>query len=336
MKSVLVTGGAGYIGSHTCKALATAGFTPVTLDNLVYGHRDAVKWGPFIEGDLADRALLDRIMREHSVLAVIHFAAFAYVGESMQQPGKYFANNVVNTLNLLEAMHGAGVQHMVFSSTCATYGLPERVPIDEQHPQQPVNPYGESKLFVERALKWYGLAHGLKWAALRYFNAAGADRNGEIGEDHSPETHLIPLIIQAALGTRPHVEIFGTDYPTPDGTAIRDYIHVTDLGDAHVKALDHLLGGGASVALNLGTGRGYSVREVISSVERVSGRSVPTCNAPRRPGDPPELVANAALAGRQLGWQPQHSSLENITRTAWLWHRAQLEEAPDRALDSTA
>ena len=336
MKSVLVTGGAGYIGSHTCKALAAAGFTPVTLDNLVYGHRGAVKWGPFIDGDLADRALLDRIMREHSVLAVIHFAAFAYVGESMQQPGKYFANNVVNTLNLLAAMHGAGVQHIVFSSTCATYGLPERVPIDEQHPQQPVNPYGESKLFVERALKWYAVAHGFKWAALRYFNAAGADAEGEIGEDHNPETHLIPLIIQAALGMRSQVEVFGTDYPTPDGTAIRDYIHVTDLGDAHVKALDYVLGGGESVALNLGTGRGYSVREVISAVERVSGRSVPTRNAPRRPGDPPELVANAALAGRQLGWQPQHSSLENITRTAWLWHQAEREKAPDRAPDSTA
>jgi UDP-glucose-4-epimerase GalE len=332
----MVTGGAGYIGSHTCKALANAGFTPVTLDNLVYGHRHAVKWGPFIEGDLADRALLERVMREHSVQAVIHFAAYAYVGESMQQPGKYFANNVVNTLNLLDAMHNAGVQHIVFSSTCATYGLPERVPIDEQHPQKPVNPYGESKLFVERALKWYEVAHGLKWAALRYFNAAGADADGEIGEDHTPETHLIPLIIQAALGMRSHVEVFGTDYATPDGTAIRDYIHVTDLGDAHVKAVEYLFGGGSSVALNLGTGRGYSVREVISSVEHVSGRPVPTRNAPRRPGDPPELVANAAQAGQQLGWYPQHSSLENITRTAWVWHRAEREMATARDFESTA
>jgi UDP-glucose-4-epimerase GalE len=336
VQAVLVTGGAGYIGSHTCKALAQAGLTPVTLDNLVYGHRHAVKWGPFIEGDLADRALLERVMREHSVQAVIHFAAYAYVGESMQQPGKYFANNVVNTLNLLDAMHNAGVQHIVFSSTCATYGLPERVPIDEQHPQKPVNPYGESKLFVERALKWYEVAHGLKWAALRYFNAAGADADGEIGEDHTPETHLIPLIIQAALGMRSHVEVFGTDYATPDGTAIRDYIHVTDLGDAHVKAVEYLFGGGSSVALNLGTGRGYSVREVISSVERVSGRSVPTRNAPRRPGDPPELVANAAQAGQQLGWYPQHSSLENITRTAWVWHQAQREIATARDFESTA
>jgi UDP-glucose-4-epimerase GalE len=336
VRSVLVTGGAGYIGSHTCKALAQAGLTPVTLDNLVYGHRQAVKWGPFIEGDLADRALLEQVMREHAVQAVIHFAAYAYVGESMQQPGKYFANNVVNTLNLLDAMHSAGVQHIVFSSTCATYGLPERVPIDEQHPQKPVNPYGESKLFVERALRWYEVAHGLKWAALRYFNAAGADAEGEIGEDHTPETHLIPLIIQAALGMRSHVEVFGTDYATPDGTAIRDYIHVTDLGDAHVKAVEYLFGGGSSVALNLGTGRGYSVREVISSVERVSGRPVPTRNAPRRPGDPPELVANAAQAGQQLGWYPQHSSLENITRTAWVWHQAEREMGTARDFESTA
>jgi len=336
VQTILVTGGAGYIGSHTCKALAQAGFTPVTLDNLIYGHRRAVKWGPFIEGDLADRTLLERVMREHSVGAVIHFAAYAYVGESMQQPGKYFANNVVNTLNLLDAMHAVGVSRIVFSSTCATYGLPERVPIDEQHRQQPVNPYGESKLFVERALKWYEVAHGLQSAALRYFNAAGADADGEIGEDHNPETHLIPLIIHAALGMRPHVEVFGTDYPTADGTAIRDYIHVSDLADAHVKALEHLFAGGESLAVNLGTGRGYSVKEVIASVERVSGRTVPTRNAPRRPGDPPELVADATRAGQQLGWYPQHSSLENITRTAWVWHQAQQEEAPDRDLDSAA
>jgi UDP-glucose-4-epimerase GalE len=325
--SVLVTGGAGYIGSHTCKALARAGFTPVTLDNLVYGHRDAVKWGPFVEGDLADRALLERLMREHAVAAVVHFAAYAYVGESMQQPGKYFANNVVNSLNLLDAMQGAGVPHIVFSSTCATYGLPQRIPIDEQHPQQPVNPYGESKLFVERALKWYATAHGVKWVALRYFNAAGADADGQIGEDHTPETHLIPLIIQAAMGLRPQVEVFGSDYPTADGTAIRDYIHVTDLADAHVKALGYLFDGGEPVALNLGTGRGYSVREVIAAVERASGRSVPVRDAPRRPGDPPELVANAEQAGRRLGWYPQHSSLENIAGTAWAWHQAQMSRS---------
>ena len=335
MSSILVTGGAGYIGSHTCKALHSAGYTPVTFDNLVYGHRRAVKWGPFIQGDLADRALLQRVISEHCVTAVVHFAAYAYVGESMQQPGKYFANNVANTVNLLDAMESEGIRHMVFSSTCATYGLPERIPIDEQHPQKPVNPYGESKLFIERALNWYEVAHGMTWAALRYFNAAGASADGEIGEDHDPETHLIPLLIQAALGMRPHVEVFGTDYPTADGTAIRDYIHVTDLAEAHVKALDHLLGGGDSLALNLGTGRGYSVREVIASVERVSDRTVPTRNAPRRPGDPPELVANAEQAGRQLGWQPAHSSLENITRTAWAWHRGRQEMPAEADLKST-
>ena len=336
MRSILVTGGAGYIGSHTCKALAKTGFNPVTLDNLVYGHRNAVKWGPFIEGDLSDRALLAEVMRKHAVVAVIHFAAYAYVGESMREPGKYFANNVVNTLNLLDAVQSAGVENMVFSSTCATYGLPERIPIDEQHPQRPVNPYGESKLFVERALKWYEVAHGLKWAALRYFNAAGADADGEIGEDHTPETHLIPLVIHAALGVGPHVDVFGTDYPTRDGTAIRDYIHVTDLGEAHVRALEHLLGGGDSLALNLGTGRGYSVREVVSAVERVSDRTVPTRNAPRRLGDPPELVANAEQAGQLLGWYPRHSSLENITRTAWAWHRAQHQKITEQDVKSTA
>jgi UDP-glucose-4-epimerase GalE len=336
VESVLVTGGAGYIGSHTCKALAGAGFRPITLDNLVYGHRRAVKWGPFVEGDLADGALLESVMREHSVTAVVHFAAYAYVGESMQQPGKYFANNVANTLGLLDVMRAIGVRHIVFSSTCATYGIPEQTPIDEQHPQHPVNPYGESKLFVERALKWYGVAHGLKWSALRYFNAAGADAEGELGEDHTPETHLIPLIIQAALGLRPHVKVFGTDYPTQDGTAVRDYIHVTDLAEAHVRALEHLFNGGESLALNLGTGLGHSVREVISSVERASGKKVPTRDAPRRAGDPPELVANAAQAQRRLGWRPRHSSLENITTTAWSWHLSQQGSLYQQELDDAA
>jgi UDP-arabinose 4-epimerase len=336
VKSVLVTGGAGYIGSHTCKALANAGFRPVTLDNLVYGHRRAVKWGPLVEGDLADRGLLESVMREYAVTAVIHFAAYAYVGESMQKPGVYFANNVAKTLGLLDVMHSVGVQHIVFSSTCATYGLPERIPIDERHPQNPVNPYGESKLFVERALKWYGTAHRLKWAALRYFNAAGADAQGELGEDHTPETHLIPLVIQAALGLRPYVEVFGTDYPTGDGTAVRDYIHVTDLADAHVRALEYLFGGNESLALNLGTGQGYSVREVICSVERVGGRRVPTRDAPRRAGDPPELVADAAQAQRRLGWSPRHSSLENITATAWNWHQSRQEAPSQQDLDDVA
>jgi len=319
---VLVTGGAGYIGSHTCKALAAAGYTPVSLDNLVYGHRRAVRWGPLAEVDLADRAEIERVLREHDVRAVIHFAAFAYVGESMSDPGKYFRNNVVNTLNLLEAMGAAGVERIVFSSTCATYGIPARVPIAENDPQHPVNPYGESKLFVERALHWHGVAHGLRWMALRYFNAAGADPDAEIGEDHDPETHLVPLAIETALGRRAALQVMGTDYATPDGTAIRDYVHVTDLADAHVRALRHLEAGGASSALNLGTGKGHSVREVVAMVERVSGRPVEALDAPRRAGDPPVLVAAPGRAKELLGWQPRCSDLETIVRTAYRWHGA--------------
>jgi UDP-arabinose 4-epimerase len=326
-RRVLVTGGAGYIGSHTCKALAAAGHVPVTFDNLSTGHRDAVRWGPFVEGELADRALVERTLREQRIDAVIHFAASAYVGESMSDPAKYFRNNVVHTLALLEAMHAAGVRHIVFSSTCATYGVPRVVPIPEDHPQQPVNPYGESKLFVERALHWHGVAHGLHWLALRYFNAAGADPDGEIGEVHDPETHLIPLAIQAALGQRGPLQVMGTDYDTPDGTAVRDYIHVTDLADAHVRALAYLLGGGASGALNLGTGRGHSVREVIAAVAREAGRPVPAHDAPRRAGDPPALVAAPGRAAEVLGWHPEYSSLDTIVRTALRWHAAHPPQA---------
>jgi UDP-arabinose 4-epimerase len=319
-RRVLVTGGAGYIGSHTCKALAAAGHVPVTFDNLSTGHRDAVRWGPFVEGELADRALVERTLREQRIDAVIHFAASAYVGESMSDPAKYFRNNVVHTLALLEAMHAAGVRHIVFSSTCATYGVPRVVPIPEDHPQQPVNPYGESKLFVERALHWHGVAHGLHWLALRYFNAAGADPDGEIGEVHHPETHLIPLAIQAALGQRGPLQVMGTDYDTADGTAVRDYIHVSDLADAHVRALAHLLGGGASGALNLGTGRGHSVRDVVAAVRSAAGREVPALDAPRRAGDPPVLVAAPGRAAGLLGWRPEYSALETIVRTALRWH----------------
>ena len=318
--NVLVTGGAGYIGSHTCKALAAAGFAPITLDNLVYGHRWAVKWGPFIQGDLAEPKLLQQVLCTHEIQAVVHFAAYAYVGESMQDPGKYFRNNVVNTINLMDAMVATDVRYLVFSSTCATYGLPEVLPIAEDQPQRPVNPYGESKLFIERALHWYEGAHGLRSVALRYFNAAGADASGEIGEDHDPETHLIPLVIQAALGRRPQVDIYGTDYPTPDGSAIRDYIHVSDLAGAHVKALDYLLAGGENVALNLGTGQGHSVREVIATVEQIGGRPVPARQAPRRAGDPPVLVAAGERARRLLGWKPRFSDLPTIVATAWRWH----------------
>ena len=274
MKSILVIGGAGYIGSHACKALSKAGYRPVTYDNLVYGHEWAVKWGPFVKGDLNDRAALLNTFARFDIAGIIHFAAFAYVGESMTNPGLYFRNNTAGTLTLLETMQEAGLDRIVFSSTCATYGMPERVPITENVAQHPVNPYGESKLMVEKLLYWFGVAHNLKSIALRYFNAAGADVDGEIGEAHDPETHLIPLILDAASGRRKHIGIYGTDYATPDGTAIRDYIHVADLADAHVKAIRSLLDGGESGVFNLGTGYGHSVREVIASVERVTGRTV--------------------------------------------------------------
>jgi UDP-arabinose 4-epimerase len=321
MKStILVTGGAGYIGSHTCKVLAQAGHRPITLDNLSHGHRWAVKWGPLVEGDLAQMELIERTLKQFKVDAVMHFAGFAHVGESMAEPGKYFRNNAMNSLNLLEAMQRCGVKRIVFSSTCAVYGIPRALPIVEEQPLQPVNPYGESKLCTERTLHWYGAAHGFEWVALRYFNAAGADPDGEIGEEHHPETHLIPLAILSALQEREGLELYGTDYPTPDGTAIRDYIHVADLAQAHVRALEYLIAGGASTALNLGTGQGYSVREVVRAVEQVTGYRVPTRSALRRPGDPPALVAAPNRAREVLGWQPQCSDLHSIVQTAWGWH----------------
>lgn len=323
--TVLVTGGAGYIGSHACKALAAAGYTPVAYDSLVFGHRWAVQWGPLVVGDLADTALIRKTIREHNITACIHFAAFTYVGESVTDPRKYFRNNVVNTLGLLDSLVESGVGHMVFSSTCATYGDPEYMPLDEAHPQRPVNPYGESKLMVERMLHWYGRAYGLGWAALRYFNASGADPEGRIGEEHDPETHLIPLVLQAALGERSHIGIFGTDYPTADGTAVRDYIHVDDLADAHVLALRHLKRGGESQAFNLGTGTGHSVRAVIEAAERVTGRTVPVRLASRREGDPAVLVAEPARARDILGWQPRYTELDGIVETAWTWHRQMAE-----------
>ncbi|HEV2549221.1 MAG TPA: UDP-glucose 4-epimerase GalE [Stellaceae bacterium] len=327
---VLVTGGAGYIGSHAAKALAQAGYEPVVFDSLVRGHRAAVRWGPFIEGDLADRALLCESLRRFEIGAVMHFAAFAYVGESMTRPEFYFANNVVNSLNLLEAMREASVRRIVFSSTCATYGIPESVPIREEMPQRPINPYGESKLIVERMLHWYGVAHGFAHTALRYFNAAGADPDGEIGEHHEPETHLVPLVLDAALGRRPRVEVYGTDYATPDGTAIRDYIHVSDLAEAHVLSLEHLERGGASGAFNLATGQGHSVREVIAAAERVTRRAVPRRDTERRAGDPPALVADASRARQVLGWNPRFSDLDTIVATAWRWHAAHFA-APEAA-----
>jgi UDP-arabinose 4-epimerase len=322
-QSVLVTGGAGYIGSHACKALARAGYIPVTYDNLSRGHRRAVRWGPLVEGEIADRTALVAALREHRVSSVMHFAAFAYVGESGTDPALYYRNNVVGTLALLDAMREAGADRLVFSSTCATYGLPERMPIAETTPQRPVNPYGETKLTIERALHWYGEAYGLRSVALRYFNAAGCDRDGEIGEEHDPETHLIPLVLRAALGSGAPVSIFGTDYPTPDGTAVRDYIHVEDLASAHVRALGYLADGGASAAANLATGRGYSVREIIAAVARAVGRDVPQREAPRRAGDPPVLVADPSLARSLLGWQAECSDLDTIIGTALAWETRQ-------------
>ena len=329
-QSILVTGGAGYVGSHACKALARAGYRPIVYDNLSRGHAEAVRWGPLVVGDLADRDRLTGAMRSHQVAAVIHFAAFAYVGESVTNPELYYANNLGGSLALLGAMRAAEVEHIVFSSTCAVYGVPDEVPIRETTAKAPLNPYGDTKLAIERALHWYAGAYGVRYAALRYFNAAGADPEGEIGEDHEPETHLIPRVLRAALGRGDPVEIYGTDYPTPDGTAIRDYIHVSDLADAHVRALSHLAAGGASGAFNLGTGQGCSVREVIAAVERVGGRPVPWREAARRPGDPPELVADPALARSILGWQPRHSDLDTIIDTALAWEMRR-GEAPATA-----
>ncbi|MCL4541430.1 MAG: UDP-glucose 4-epimerase GalE [Chloroflexi bacterium] len=319
---VFITGGAGYIGSHTTQQIAAAGFEPIIFDNFSTGHRWAVRWGPLATGDLRDRQQIQAALAEYRPEAVMHFAANAYVGESVQNPRKYFQNNVAGSLNLLDAMVDTGVRYLIFSSSCTTYGLPQRLPLTEDHPQHVVSPYGESKLFVEHAMRWYAEPYGLHYAALRYFNAAGADPDGNIGEVHDPETHLIPLAIQAALGQRPPLEVFGNDYPTPDGTAIRDYVHVVDLAAAHVLALQYLLDGGENIAVNLGTGRGYSVQEVIHMVEQVGGRPVPTRQGPRRPGDPPALVADATRAALLLHWKPRYSDLASIVQTAWNWHAA--------------
>ncbi len=309
--NILVTGGAGYIGSHTCKALAAAGFTPITFDNMVYGHDWAVNWGPLVRGDILNRGELDEVFAEFKPAAVLHFAAFAYVGESVTDPEKYYRNNVAGSLSLLSAMRRAGCRHIVFSSTCATYGAPERVPLTEDHPTRPMSPYGTSKLMIEQMLQDFDVAYGLKYTA---------DPDGQIGEDHNPETHLIPLVIAAGLGRIPHVTIFGTDYPTPDGTAVRDYIHVTDLADAHILAVKRLMDGGESATYNLGTGTGNSVREVIRAVERVSGKPVPVVEGPRREGDSPGLYADSGAIIRELGWKPRFMNLDAIVETAWRWH----------------
>jgi UDP-glucose-4-epimerase GalE len=321
MRTVLVTGGAGYIGSHTCKLLSTGGCTPVVLDNLAYGHASFVRWGPFVQGDISDPAILDSVFKTYEPEAVIHFAAYAYVGESMIDPAKYYRNNVSGTINLLEAMRRNNCNQLVFSSSCATYGLPERVPIDEGHRQAPINPYGMSKLMVEQILGDYDQAYGLKSLSLRYFNAAGADSDGDIGEDHTPETHLIPLVFYSLFGQTDKLEIYGTDYETPDGTAVRDYIHVSDLAQAHVRGLDFLRVEKKSICLNLGTGQGLSVKQIVKEVEKVTAQAVPVVYGARRPGDPPILVADPRRAGEVLGWRARNSSASAIISSAGNWHR---------------
>jgi UDP-glucose-4-epimerase GalE len=319
-RAVLVTGGAGYIGSHACKALARAGYRVVVFDNLLAGHRSAVKWGELVEGDITDAQAVTAALQQHEIGAVMHFAAFLDVGESARNPVKYYRNNVGGALSVLEAMVAAGVKHFVFSSTCATYGEPIETPITETHPQRPINSYGESKLAVERALPHFELAYGIHSVALRYFNASGDDPDGEIGEDHSPEIHIIPRAIEAATGGR-GLQVFGNDYPTPDGTCLRDYIHVSDLADAHIKALELIVETGRSGAYNLGTGQPHSVLEVIGAVARATGREVPWTLAPRRPGDPAVLYAGAHKARAELHWTPRFADLDAIVASAWNWHR---------------
>lgn len=321
MKNILVTGGAGYIGGHACKALAGAGYVPVTFDNLVYGHEWAVQWGPLVRGDILDRGALDATIRQWQPVAVMHFAAFAYVGESVSNPGKYYRNNVAGSLNLLEAMRDHGIGKFIFSSSCATYGVPEVVPIPETLPQRPINPYGASKWMIEQMLRDFDGAHGLRSISLRYFNAAGADPDCQIGESHDPETHLIPLVLDAALGKRSEIVVFGDDYDTPDGTCIRDYIHVNDLANAHVRALNALELGAPTTAYNLGNGRGFSVKEVIDEIRKVTGRNIPVLFGERRAGDPPRLVGDSARIQRELGWEPQYRELEQMIETAWRWHQ---------------
>jgi UDP-glucose 4-epimerase len=324
--NVLVVGGAGYIGSHCVRQLAAAGHRPVVLDNLVFGHRAAVAEDvPFYPANLGNESEVGRILRKEKIEAVMHFAAYAYVGESVTDPLKYYFNNVASTLHLLRCMLGSGVKKFVFSSTCATYGVPTRMPITEDLPQAPINPYGQTKLDVENALKAFATAYGLSFASFRYFNAAGAAEDGTIGEHHDPETHLIPLAIDAATGRRPALQIFGNDYPTPDGTCLRDYVHVDDLSRAHIAALDRLATPGTQLFYNLGTGTPTSVLEVVRAVEKVTGKTVPHTIAPRRAGDPPALYADSTKAQRELGWQIRFPDIESIVATAWKWHAAHPE-----------
>ena len=318
--AILVTGGAGYIGSHINKLLAYEGYETVVFDNLIYGHREAVKWGTLVVGDLKNVDEIEAVFRRYSIEAVFHFAAYAYVGESVAEPEKYYYNNIGCTLNLLKVMRKYGCDKIIFSSSCATYGEPAQMPITEDMPQDPINPYGFTKYAVERIFKDYERAYGLKYVVLRYFNAAGADPEGEIGEAHDPETHIIPLILDAASGQRPNVKVFGTDYPTRDGSCIRDYIHVSDLATAHLLALRHLEAGKESQFLNLGNTKGTSVLELIEAAKRVTGKDIPVVLADRRPGDPAILVGSSEKAKRVLGWEPVYGDIDTIVRHAWMWH----------------
>ncbi|MGM3306224.1 UDP-glucose 4-epimerase GalE [Anabaena sp. WFMT] len=322
--TILVTGGAGYIGSHAVLALVQAGYQVVILDNLVYGHRDLVEkvlQVKLIEGDIEDRPLLDNLFNTYDIEAVMHFSAYTYVGESVTNPAKYYRNNVLGTLTLLEAMLAASIKKIVFSSTCATYGVPTFIPLTEDHPQNPINPYGTTKLMVEQILSDFDVAYGLKSVRFRYFNAAGADPNGLLGEDHNPESHLIPLVLLTALGQRESISIFGTDYATPDGTAVRDYIHVADLANAHILGLEYLLQGSESEVFNLGNGNGFSVREVIAAAKDVTGKVIPVQECDRRPGDSPVLIGTSEKAKNILGWQPQYPDIKDIVTHAWNWHQ---------------
>jgi len=317
---ILVTGGAGYIGSHVCKALKEKGYRVVVFDNLEYGHRDFVRWGTLEEGDLLDKAALDAVFKKHEPSAVMHFAAYAYVGESVTDPARYYRNNVLGSLNLANSAKAHGVKNFIFSSTCAVYGVPAAVPITEDMPLNPINPYGNTKLAIEKLLEDYGRAYDMSSVRLRYFNAAGADPASEAGEDHDPETHLIPLILDAAARLREAITIYGDDYETPDGTCVRDYIHVRDLANAHVLALEYLMKGGKTMAINLGNSRGHSVREVIRTVKEVSNRKFKVIIGPRRPGDPPSLIGSNKTAEKVLGWKPERSDMQTIIEDAWRWH----------------
>ena len=321
MKSILVVGGAGYIGSYMCKYLARNGYQPIVLDNLIYGHKEAVRWGPFFEGSMADWNLLNRIFSEYEIAAVMHFAAFCYVGESITEPAKYYHNNVAETISLLEMMIEKNISNFIFSSSCATYGEPVEIPITEHHSQNPINPYGRSKLMVEQILRDFRNAYDLEYVSLRYFNAAGADPDGELGEDHMPETHLIPLVLQTALGQREVLHIFGDDYPTKDGTCVRDYIHIDDLAQAHLLALERLINNIGGGEYNLGNGNGESVKEVVKIAGKITGKPIATKITERRIGDPAVLIGSSEKAIRELGWRPQFSDLDMIIETAWKWHK---------------